>query len=109
MRLHSERVQLPPTNAASSFTKNLHYKTNYQNQNGEDIGIITIARNLTSKQHRIQSEIASPCSEVPPMYREGSRKRKKTILSVKIVKSFFFFLNYTKSILFIVRNLVWIV
>lgn len=89
MRLHSERVQLPPTNAVSSFTKNLHYKTNYKNQNGEDIGIITIARNWTSKQHRNQSEIASPCSEVPPMYREGSRKKKKTIQSVKIVNFFF--------------------
>lgn len=45
------------------------------------------------------------------MYREGSRKKKKTIQSVKIVKFFFFFFckNYAKSILFIVRNLVWIV
>lgn len=105
MRLYSERVQLPPTNAVSSFTKNLHYKTNYQNQNGEDIGIITIARNMTSKQHRIQSEIASPCSEVPPMYREGSRKRKKTIQSVKIVKSILFFLNYTKSIYYLLSEI----
>lgn len=45
------------------------------------------------------------------MYRKGSRKKKKTIQSVKIVKPFFFvkIILHCTSILFIVRNLVWIV